>query len=107
MSTLRLNEDNYVVWRGLRRNYTGAFVNDAIVTAIVRDANGLVVVDRFYLLYEAQSDGDYLGVIDKALTAGLISGAEYFVEVTANIDEDEGEAFRRAGCTAKHHAETP
>jgi len=105
MSTLRVNEDNNVVLSGLRYAYSGVYINSATVTAVVKTTAGAVLVASFTLSYQAGTDGDYVGVINKGDAANFTDGTSYWVEVTVTVGAYDG--FRRVSATAKYHGATP
>jgi len=105
MSTLRINEDNDVLLSKLRDAYSGTYVNNATVTAVVKTLVGAVLVPSFALDYQAGTDGEYLGILDKGDAANLVDGTAYHVEVTITASPYDG--FRRFRATAIYHGATP
>lgn len=72
---------------GLKDEVTEAFINDAVVTATVKNAVGAEVAGQSWPLtleYLSGSDGNYLGFLDAALE--LVAKAKY----TAVIEADGG-----------------
>jgi hypothetical protein len=105
MNELRLNEDNDIVLQGLKESYSGDWVNDATVTAVVKSVLGATVIGTMTMPYQAGTDGDYVGVIDKTNAATLAENTVYYVEVTIRSAPADG--FRRFRRTAKYHGATP
>ena len=105
MSTLRINEDNDVLLSKLREAYSESYLNGATVSAVIKTEAGVVLVPSFAMTYQAGTDGEYLGVINKGDAANFVSGTAYYVEVTITSSEYDG--FRRFRVTAQHHGATP
>lgn len=77
--------DNMVELLGLKDQVTEAFVNDATVTAVMKDAAGDEVTGQTWpltLVYITASDGVYRGVLDAALDVEL--GDRVTVEATVS-----------------------
>lgn len=75
--------DNLIELAGLKDELTEAFVNDATVTAVMKDAAGANVAGQSWPLvmpYISGSDGIYRGVLDADLD--LAVGDRVTVEVT-------------------------
>ena len=106
-STIYINEGNTLVWDGLcdenkPHSDSSRWLNDATITAQVKDRNNSVVIDGIDLPYIAGSHGDYRGTITKAKSATLVDGDKYFVEMTAVITGFE-DGFRRFEVRARYH----
>ena len=86
MSTkiIQIDNDNYLQVSGLRNGATAAYVNDATVTATLKDSAGTDVPGQAWplgLSYVPGSDGVYRGVLQDSLT--LTAGDEYKTVITA------------------------
>ena len=67
----------------------GEYVNNATVTAVLKDSTGTNVTGVSWpltLAYITDSNGRYSGVIESV--ADLIDGATYILGVTATVDGD-------------------
>lgn len=64
-SQLYLENDNYIVIRGLRNAVTGAFITNAIFTGVLKDATKKVIAGASSISfdYTAGSEGDYRGLV--------------------------------------------
>jgi len=73
-----LNTDNVIRVRNLKDVVTGAYINDAVITATVYTSAGVVVpgAQNISLVYVTGTDGDYAGEIPNTVT--LTAGAEYY-----------------------------
>ena len=70
MDVLYHRNDNLLELLGLRNEITEEFVDDATVTAVVKDRQGTEIGGQSWPLamtYVTASEGNYLGVIDAAL----------------------------------------
>ena len=105
VSTLYYNEDNVIEWESMQDSKTDAYINDATVSAELKDLDEVVVVSSFSLTYKTSSDGVYQGTIDKADMANLTVGQRYALEVTAASSGRDG--FRRIIYIVQHHREKP
>jgi hypothetical protein len=106
-STIHINEGNTLVWEGLsdeNKPHSDAtrWINDAAITAQVKDKTGVVVIDGVALAYVPESKGVYRGTITKVKAALLIDGTKYFVEMTAVASGFE-DGFRRFEVRARYH----
>lgn len=97
-SFLRPLTDDLLRIDGLKNidNTPSTFVNDATITALVRDAAGEVVVgaDSITLSYVANSDGVYKGQVPD--TAAIVDGQNYVVEITIVASVGKLTIFRDA-----------
>lgn len=76
---------------GLKDAIDDSFINNATVTATIKDSTGAVVTGQVFpvtLDYVAASDGIYRASLDKALA--LIDDAEYTAEITAITTAGDG-----------------
>ena len=83
---------NLLELTGLKSATTGSFINDATVTATIKDKAGTVVGGQTFpvtLAYIAASSGDYRATLDKELL--LLDDIDYIAEITAT--STEGDAF--------------
>lgn len=78
---LNISSTNVVTLTGLYDSVSAAYVNDATVTAVLKDSDGATVYS-FSLSYVTSSNGNYRGSIPHATTATLEDGAKYSLEVT-------------------------
>lgn len=83
-----IDNDNDVLWRGMIRDATGEFINDATVTMSLfapgddPDTDDPITgADDVVMTYQTGSNGDYLGVLPNSLT--LTAGTGYKLRVTA------------------------
>ena len=82
-----INNDTYVTISGLQNGSNSSYFNGATVTMTLKDLAGSDVSGVAWpvsLSYEAASNGNYNGVVDKAVS--LTHGNMYFLEVTAAQD---------------------
>ena len=106
-STIHINEGNTLVWEGLSdenkpNSDATRWINNATVTAEIKDKTGAVVIASITLSYVASSNGLYRGTITKPQAATLIDGTKYFVEMTAVVSGFE-DGFRRFEVRARYH----
>ncbi len=102
---LNILSDNVVELSGLKNEITGAFINNATVTAKVVDRNGVDVAGQSWpvtLTYVSSSDGVYRGTLSDSMSLARFD--LYTVQVTASAGaglqqywECEGSA-QVAGC---------
>lgn len=72
-----------VTYDGAQPRTGGSYLNSGTCTYALKDADGNAVASGTGTLsYVAASDGNYLGVIDAAVTATLTPDAWYYVEIT-------------------------
>lgn len=98
---LHVGEDNLIEWLSMQDAADDSYINDATVTATLKDPAGAAVTNasNISLSYVAGSNGDYQGVIPE--NAALVRRKEYFLEVTAVSAGRNG--FRRIRCLADYH----
>ena len=106
-STIYINEGNTLVWEGLSdenkpHSDPTRWINDATITAQIKDKTGVIVISNITLAYVAGSNGVYRGTITKAQAATLIEGTKYYVELTAVVSGFE-DGFRRFEARARYH----
>ncbi|MGH8626450.1 MAG: hypothetical protein ACREYC_14670 [Gammaproteobacteria bacterium] len=83
VDVIYLANDNLLELQGLTNAASGAYVNDATVTATVVDKNGANVAGGSWpltLAYVAASNGKYRGTLQETLT--LTEGQDYTAKVT-------------------------
>lgn len=106
-STIHINEGNTLVWEGLSdenkpHNDATRWINNATVTAQIKDQLGVVMIANITLGYVTASNGLYRGTITKAQAGTLIDGTKYLVEMTAVVSGFE-DGFRRFEVRARYH----
>jgi hypothetical protein len=76
--------DNYILLEGLRDAATGEFVNDAVLTLDVMDANRLPLsgATGISMDYIAGSNGRYKGLIDDSVQTTI--GTKVYVTITCS-----------------------
>ena len=102
MILLAIGSDNLVELEGLKNEQTGAYVNTATVSMVLRNAALELISgeEAISLGYVLESNGDYKGTLPSSLT--LTSGARYFLDVTATVGEIV--RFDRIPCRAQYAA---
>lgn len=88
---LLIGNDQTLTLEGLQDEVTLAYINDATVTATVKDRSGNEVAGQSWPLtldYVVLSNGTYQGNLEDALV--LSRGASYFVEITATAGTGKG-----------------
>ena len=81
--TLLIGCDVYIKYTGARDAVTGAYLNSGTCTYSLENLDGTVIAGGTgSLSYTSASDGDYLGVIDAAVTALLTEDEKYKVVIT-------------------------
>ena len=86
MATIQIlnrNNDHLITLTGLQDSTDLSFVNDATVTATVKDINGVDVTGIVWpltLAYVPASNGNYEVVLDKAIV--IVPGIDYVTEIT-------------------------
>jgi hypothetical protein len=104
-SYLRIGEDNNVLLENCANEYTGAYLNAATVSAQLRTSSGTPIGSSVTMTYQTGTNGHYLGVIDRAVTATLTDGTLYYVDITITSGLYDG--FRRLERYAQYHRERP
>jgi len=106
---LFIGEDNIIFWgdrhvpySGLYDNSTESFVNDATVTATLKDSAGSAVsgASNISLSYVSGTNGVYEGVLEDGVS--LTENSTYYLEITATASNDRV-GFRRIKYTAAYH----
>lgn len=78
-----IGSDHNVEYTKARNPRTGEYLNTGTCTyELVSAADPDTVLASGTLSYEAESDGDYFGVIDSTETVLLVEGKLYFVNIT-------------------------
>ncbi len=79
-----LQNDNNILIRGLRREDTQAYINDAVLTAVVKDQYGNTIsgASSISLAYTTASNGEYRGLLP--YTVQLTEGELAYVTVTSS-----------------------
>lgn len=101
MLTLYVGEDNLIEWNSMQDSADDTYVNDATVTANVKDTSGNVITNGgpLTLSFVAGSNGKYQGVLPN--NAALVRGTQYYLEVDAASTGRDGK--RHIPCVAAHH----
>ena len=86
---IRYAENNLVGWDGLKNELTNQFVNDATVTAQLQTTDGTPIGSAVTCSYIASSNGTYIGVLGKAVTAGLTVGTTYQIVYSVNSNDGQ------------------
>ena len=83
MNYLYIESDNLITFDGLINNQTGEYINDAIVTATLKDSANVVNTDvqDESLEYVSASNGQYQFVIPEDVS--LTHGSFYYLYITA------------------------
>lgn len=104
LEVITMGSDNLVRLDALTNASSGAYVNNAVVTFNLKDANGAIVGGQsgVSMAYVAASNGRYEGVIPNAVTAALTLNAPYTVEITATAGSTV--LFRKLSCVAKYRS---
>ena len=82
-------ENALVGWEGLKNELTNTYVNDATVTAQLQTTAGVPVGSAVTCSYIASSNGTYIGILPKAVTATLTVGTTYQVVYSVNSDDGQ------------------
>lgn len=79
-----IDSDTLVQLTGLQNALTGAYIDDATVTAVLTDEDGNAVAggEAITLAYVADSDGDYAGEVPHGLA--MTEDARYVLTITAS-----------------------
>lgn len=81
MDALLIGNDHTLEVTGLRDEVLNTYINDADVTAEIKNQSG-VVVASVTLAYVASSNGNYRGTIED--TTAILNGKFYTAEITAD-----------------------
>lgn len=76
---------------------TGAAVNNATITATIKDTSGTTIGSAATLSYVATSNGHYLGQLTAATTLLLTAGTEYYVCFASSSSSVNRKLLRKAG----------
>jgi len=90
MSNLYLSNDNLLSVENLKNAATGVYVNDATVTATLKNSNGVNVTGQSWpltLAFVSSSNGVYRGTLEDGLS--LAEGEVYTAEITADAGSDQ------------------
>jgi len=109
-NVLYINTDNLVEVKRLKDASNDADVNDATITAQVKNNAGTVIIGStpIPINYVAGSAGKYQGIIDKAETAAsiLTENTFYYLELTGTAPGGK-DMFRRIYLPAVYHGAKP
>lgn len=98
--------DNDVYFVGLSDGYDGSYLNSATVTAQYKTTAGVAMGSTATLSYQAGTDGNYKGTIDRAQGPDdMVCGTQYDLWVT--IVQGDYDDTRRERDRAKYHGRTP
>jgi hypothetical protein len=100
LEVLAIGSDNLVRLDALTNASTGAFVNSASVSFVLRDALGNIVVGTTAMPYVTGSNGRYEGAIPAA--TALVENATYTLEITATASGLV--LFRKVSAIAKYRS---
>jgi hypothetical protein len=84
MKEIYLNNDNLLSVAGLKNASSGSFMNDATVTATLKDSASAVVTGQTFpltLAYMAGTDGNYQATLQDTLN--ITENTIYTAEITA------------------------
>jgi hypothetical protein len=90
MSNLYLSNDNLLSVENLKNAATSVYINDATVTATLKDKLGVNVVGQSWPLtlgFVASSNGVYRGTLEDGLS--LTEGETYTAEINADAGSDQ------------------
>lgn len=94
-------ENSLVGWEGLKNQLTNQFVNDATVTAQLQTTAGTPIGSPVTCSYIASSNGTYIGVLPKSVTATLTVGNTY--QIVYSVNSDDGR--RTVDMTCRNHGQ--
>ncbi len=82
MDNVYLSTDNCIRVRGLKDQVADTYINDAVITATLYDADDVVVpgAEDISIPYVSETNGDYAGEIPYTIT--LTENAYYTAEIT-------------------------
>ena len=90
MSNIYLNNDNLLSVENLKNAATDVYINDATVTATLKDKLGANVTGQSWPLtmtFVSSSNGTYRGTLEDGLS--LTEGESYTAEITADAGSDQ------------------
>lgn len=99
MHDLFIGCDNDVGYDGARIRATGTYMNSGTCTWSLQTTAGEVVATGS-LSYVTGSSGNYLGVIDAAVSAGLTDGRQYRLLIA--FEQGGYKDARRVACKASY-----
>lgn len=109
-NALLINTDNLIEVKRLKDASNDADVNDATITAQVKNAAGAVIIGStpIPVNYVSGSAGKYQGIIDKlAITASIVTeNVWYYLELTGTAPGGK-DMFRRIYLPAVYHGAKP
>lgn len=101
LEVLAIGSDNLVRLDGLTNASSGAYVNNATVTYVLKDNTGATLIGSTTMAYVAASNGRYEGTVP--YTTALTLNAFYTLEITATGAGFT--LFRRLSCIAKYRSD--
>ena len=90
MTNIYLSNDNLLSVESLKNAATGVFINDATVTATLKDSSNSNVTGQTWplsLVFVSSSDGVYRGTLEDDLN--LTEGEIYTAEINADAGSDQ------------------
>lgn len=97
---LAIGSDNLVRLDALTNASSGAYVNNATVSFVLKDIKGTVIQNTTTMSYVTASNGRYEGTVPAA--AALTTNSYYTIEITA---VGAGfTLFRKLSCIAKYRS---
>jgi hypothetical protein len=101
VQALYLNEDNLIRWDRARLASDSSYVNAGTAAWVLKD-DAEAVRDSGTLDYVAGSSGRWQGTLDRTITALLVEGASYHLEITLATGAG-ADGFRRIELVAQYH----
>ena len=80
---INLGSDNIVQWLGMTDSITFAYINNASVSALLKDSSNNIIAS--ITLTPSGSNGNYSGYLREADTAGLSVANLYYLDMTAVV----------------------
>jgi hypothetical protein len=100
LEVLAIGSDNLVCLDTLTNASSGAYVNNATVSYVLKDSTGAIIINTTSMPYVNASNGRYEGTIP--YTTALTLNAYYTIEVTAVGGGFT--LFRKLSCIAKYRS---
>jgi hypothetical protein len=100
LEVLAISSDNLVRLDSLTNTSSGAFINNATVTFVLKNSSGTVIVNTTTMNYVAASNGRYEGTIPNSTS--LTQNSQYSIEITAVGGGLT--IFRKLSCIAKYRS---
>jgi hypothetical protein len=100
LEVLAIGSDNLVRLDSLTNTSSGAYINNASVSFVLKDSKGTVVVNTTTMSYVAATNGRYEGTIPSSTSLTL--NAQYSIEITATSASLT--IFRKLSCIAKYRS---